>query len=410
MSGKRGRKTSVSGIYPAAVSASSAGRRGVSEPESKKKRKLVAIHQALNDDPVDVETLRRSAVSEGGLLTDEIRRKVWPKLLNVNVYNLPPKPGKDIREGHKDYSQVLMDVQRSLRRFPHGMRSEQRGVLQEQLINVILYILQGNLQLHYYQGYHDIVVTFLLVVGERMAIALMEILSSHHLRDFMDPTMDSTKHILNYLMPILERVKPALHNFMQRAEVGTIFALSWLITWYGHVLSEFRHTVRLYDFFLASHPLMAVYFAAAIVLHREKEVLTCDCDMASVHQLLSKIPQDLPYEVLIIKAEELFSNYPPPELAKQAALQLRKSIAISTFQDFQVATSQQRPDTVLRKQFREKPRSPATRAEASAPPTGANQLVKMAVWGLTATLGAAAFAVVNTAVEWAPEFVLQLFP
>ncbi|GAA6080640.1 TBC1 domain family member 20 isoform X1, partial [Tachysurus ichikawai] len=26
--------------------------------------------------------------------------------------------------------------------------------------------------------------------------------------------MDSTKHILNYLMPILEQVDPKLHNFM----------------------------------------------------------------------------------------------------------------------------------------------------------------------------------------------------
>lgn len=48
------------------------------------------------------------------------------------------------------------------------------------------------------------------------------------------------------------------------AEVGTIFALSWLITWFGHVLSDFRHVVRLYDFFLACHPLMPIYFAAVV--------------------------------------------------------------------------------------------------------------------------------------------------
>lgn len=46
--------------------------------------------------------------------------------------------------------------------------------------------------------------------------------------------------------------------------MGTIFALSWLITWYGYVLSDFRHVLRLYDFFLASHPLMAIYFAAVV--------------------------------------------------------------------------------------------------------------------------------------------------
>lgn len=35
-------------------------------------------------------------------------------------------------------------------------------------------------------------------------------------RDFMDPTMDNTKHILNYLMPIIERVNPEVHDFMQQ--------------------------------------------------------------------------------------------------------------------------------------------------------------------------------------------------
>lgn len=44
-------------------------------------------------DPVDINTLRRAAASKGGLLTDELRRKVWPKLLNINVYDLPHRPG-----------------------------------------------------------------------------------------------------------------------------------------------------------------------------------------------------------------------------------------------------------------------------------------------------------------------------
>lgn len=62
------------------------------------------------------------------------------------------------------------------------MPDEQRAGLQEELIDIILHVLQRNPQLHYYQGYHDIVVTFLLVVGERLATALVEKLSTHHLR------------------------------------------------------------------------------------------------------------------------------------------------------------------------------------------------------------------------------------
>ncbi|KAM9418474.1 TBC1 domain family member 20 isoform 2-T2 [Salvelinus alpinus] len=356
------------------------------EHESWKKLKLVVIHQALNCDPVDIETLRSAAVSEGGLLTDEIRRKVWPKLLSVNVYNLPAKPTKDIRENHKDFNQVLLDVRRSMKRFPRGMRVDERQVLQEQLIDIILVVLQKNPALHYYQGYHDIVVTFLLVVGERMAIAMVETLSNHHLR----------------------------------AEVGTIFALSWLITWYGHVLSEFRHILRLYDFFLASHPLMAIYFAAVIVLHREKEVKQTECDMAMVHQLLSKIPQDLPYEELITQAHCLFTRYPPSLLAKRAALQSRKSITINCFKAFQTATQQQRPDSVLRRQLLQGrarglggPDSQLVLSGDMQPNQAANQaanqLVKMAVWGISATLGAAALAVAQTALDWAPDFFMQLF-
>ncbi|XP_025943910.1 TBC1 domain family member 20-like [Apteryx rowi] len=377
-------------------------------PASRRKRKLLLIHEALRSDPVGVEALRAAAVGAGGLLSEEIRRKVWPKLLGVDTYNLPPRPGKATRQTHRDYGQVLLDVARSTRRFPPGMRAEQRLVLQEQLANLILHVLRAHPELHYYQGYHDIAVTLLLAVGERLAAALLEKLSAHHLRDFMDPTMDSTKHILNYLMPLLQRESSRLHDFMLRAEVGTIFALSWLITWYGHVLTNFHHTLRLYDFFLASHPLMPVYFAAAVVLHREEEVLACACDMPSVHQLLSRIPQDLPYESLVAKAQELFQRHPHAQLARQAALQHHKSIAIQSFGAFQQAASRQRPDAVLRRQ-RLLRAGAEEDAGALLPTAGHNPLVKAAVWGLSATLGAVALAVTHTALDWAPEFLLQLF-
>ncbi|XP_067355398.1 TBC1 domain family member 20 isoform X2 [Channa argus] len=362
-------------------------------PDCGRKQKLAVIHQALISDPVDIETLRRAAASKGGLLTDELRRKVWPKLLNINVYDLPHKP---------------------------GMPATERAVLQEQLIDIILEIMKRNPQLHYYQGYHDVAVTLLLVVGERMTIAMLDTLSNYHLRDFMDPTMDSTKHILNYLMPILEQVDGELHDFMIRAEVGTIFALSWLITWYGHVLSDFKYTLRLYDFFLASHPLMPIYLAATIVLHRTKEVKQTECDMAMVHHLLSRIPQDLPYELLISQSQELFDQYPPSLLAKRAALQSHRSLSISTFQAFQLSTLHQRPDSVLQRLKAEgsttsRHASRHSGLEAALPRERSqlwgkgNRIVKMAVWGLSATLGAAVFAVAQTAMEWGPELLLQLF-
>lgn len=50
-------------------------------------------------------------------------------------------------------------------------------------------------------------------------------------RDFMDPTMDSTKHILNYLMPLLEQVDKELHHFMIRYKfIRTMFKICAVVT------------------------------------------------------------------------------------------------------------------------------------------------------------------------------------
>ncbi|XP_071987918.1 TBC1 domain family member 20-like isoform X1 [Engystomops pustulosus] len=402
-----------------------------------RKQKSLQIHEALTHDPVDVETLRDAALGEGGLLTPEIRRRVWPKLLSINVFCLPPKPGPALRAGHCDYNQVLMDVRRSLKRFPKGMTDVERSVLQEQLIDMILYVLHTHPELHYYQGFHDVAVTLLLTVGLRLGTAMLQTLSTHHLRDFMDPTMERTRSVLSYLMPLIQSECPALHDFLLRcavqmglgaqefgaldgggykidlarsltttavvcrSEVGCIFALSWLITWYGHVLSDFHQVLRLYDFFLASHPLMPVYCAAQMVLMREREVLQCDCDMASVHQLLSRIPSNFPYETLITRTHSFFQRRPPSQLERQTSLQRLKSISAASFRSLQISSAQQRPDSVLRQQVA----PPSDVLPARSP----NTLVKLAVWGISASLGAAALAVTQTALEWGPDLLLGLF-
>lgn len=61
--------------------------------DTRRKRKIADITQALSVSPVDVAALRRMAISEGGLLTDEIRCQVWPKLLNVPLDVLNQEPG-----------------------------------------------------------------------------------------------------------------------------------------------------------------------------------------------------------------------------------------------------------------------------------------------------------------------------
>ena len=54
------------------------------------------------------------------------------------------------------------------------------------------------------------------------------------------------------------------------------------------------------------------------MLHREEDILKCECEMCMVHSLLSRIPQDLPLEQLICYAGDLFVQYPPPALEADA--------------------------------------------------------------------------------------------
>ena len=57
-----------------------------------------------------------------------------------------------------------------------------RQELQEKLLRVILRLLSEHPDLHYYQGFHDIVITFLLVGGEDFAYAIVNVLVQHHIR------------------------------------------------------------------------------------------------------------------------------------------------------------------------------------------------------------------------------------
>lgn len=55
--------------------------------EARLRSKIRKINEALEEDPVDVQTLRNLAISQDGLITNDLRRRVWPKLLNVNVFD-----------------------------------------------------------------------------------------------------------------------------------------------------------------------------------------------------------------------------------------------------------------------------------------------------------------------------------
>ena len=81
------------------------------------REKEIQIGKALGSSPVDIAALRRHAISMGGLFHSRIRKRVWPKLVGVNMYNITSYEGAPLMN-HKDRAQVLLDVNRCSRRMP----------------------------------------------------------------------------------------------------------------------------------------------------------------------------------------------------------------------------------------------------------------------------------------------------
>lgn len=53
-------------------------------------------------------------------------------------------------------------------------------------------------------------------MGETVAFRIMEKLSTEHLRECMEPTMETTSFRLNYMYPLLNREDKELFEFMDR--------------------------------------------------------------------------------------------------------------------------------------------------------------------------------------------------
>lgn len=188
------------------------------------------------------------------------------------------------------------------------------------LINIIL--REGRGDLCYYQGFHDIGSIFLTVlssdmnhvpttiqetkeVEERSVVSakvnlglpsavLFQICKSGHLNDFMKSTFSSLCATMNIvLFPLIRYFDPEVHSFLKESAVEPFFALSWIVTWFSHDIKDTKLVARIFDAFLAAHPLFPFYVAVAMICHpnNRNKILDTECDFACVHHALSSLPK-----------------------------------------------------------------------------------------------------------------------
>jgi len=179
-----------------------------------------------------------------------------------------------------------------------------------------------HIKLRYYQGYHDISCIILSVLGGETTVPssrmeniprtiqakatktaqamgldlpseVLAKLSQSHLKDMMKENFEYlTKALRLVLFPLIQSLDPEVHQHMVDCDMEPFFCLSWIITWFSHDVRDTTVVKRLFDLFIASHPLMPIYLSVAMILHpmNRMEVLGADPDFASLHKALTQLP------------------------------------------------------------------------------------------------------------------------
>ncbi|KAJ3162401.1 hypothetical protein HDU86_004881 [Geranomyces michiganensis] len=319
--------------------------------------KQALILEAIADK--DLVQLRKLAGTKGGYLSNALRREVWPILLHCSdAGRIDDEAELDVLAGagdaHVDANQVELDVARSLcHLLPANINEKRLTRMRRDLSDLILSVLKKHPYLHYYQGYHDVATVLLLILKPVLAASCLESLSLYYLRDFMTPTLQSALNQIHLLFPLLSLASPSVHAFLNTVD-GFLpyFCLSWVITWYSHNLNDQARVARLFDFLLASNPLMPVYVAAAVVLTRKAALLAQEPEYSTIHHFLSQFPVDVNVEALVRQAQGMYAAHPPNALQSFAKQRLGKSSCVTRHaQDMERLAFTQRCNVVVPKKL-----------------------------------------------------------
>ncbi|ORX39039.1 hypothetical protein BD324DRAFT_618319 [Kockovaella imperatae] len=137
------------------------------------------VQQALEDN--DLAGLRRLSALPGGFGSQDMRQKVWPKLLHTEKHfdsrplsedevagpSRPRSKEPDASERcetpiHPDENQVDLDTKRSFVTYPRGIPKESKLTMQAELHDLIIHVIRKYPSLSYFQGFHDIMSTLYL--------------------------------------------------------------------------------------------------------------------------------------------------------------------------------------------------------------------------------------------------------
>lgn len=180
----------------------------------------------------------------------------------------------------------------------------------------------------------------MLTCGQRRGLQLCRILCHCHIRDYLEPTLESSIAQCELIYALLLAETPDLYAHLVEAGMFSHIAISWILTWFTHDVDDLNTIVRVYDACLASHPFFPTYISAALVMQKQDVLLSLPADMSRLHKALLELPKTANFDTAIPIAHELFGRHSPTSLIASKAISqsgrelLTKSKAAKAYEEF----------------------------------------------------------------------------
>ena len=227
------------------------------------------LERLLYHEHLDKRILFQRSREKGGFLSNNLRRKIWPKILNIDKY--VPKVILTTGVGHRDKQQCVCDVERS---FQNVLVSRNTCLTQNVIDNrravldrIIMSILTQYPALYYYQGLNDVFSVVILVVeDENTAYLICRAIVLNYLFDFMQPDFKQVTILINLIFKVIEEADKEVYKFLKGAGVEPYFATSWVLTWLTHDVKDLNKAARTIDSMLCSTPMFSIYLSSAVTI------------------------------------------------------------------------------------------------------------------------------------------------
>ncbi len=270
--------------------------------DSKVLQKLkIKVHNLISRHKFD--ELRQLGV-ETGFQHREVREMAWPVLIEsfgdpMNI-EVPTK----LVSCHTE--QIEKDIPRSL--YKYQPDPEKLAVDQRRLSKILNSVFAADDEIHYYQGFNDIVGTLMYVIpDDALCIRLAHHMARNQLQLCTANTMAPVTDVLGLLFSVVGAVHTGLLEHLSAAALDPFFAVGWVLTWFAHDVSSTGVIERLFDFLVCSHPLMPIYVSASLVLTERDAVLSLRPDYADLYSYLrtiltSRDPEESDWSAQAMKA------------------------------------------------------------------------------------------------------------